>query len=483
MRRLSVVLLALTLTRCDALRDAFSARVDVVASANGQTLTVDRLAALAALGKQVPLELPALNRLAHVWVDYTLFALEEAKGNDLRDSTTVGAAMWPLIAQMKWEHFHDRLLAARTGLHPQQVDSAYGAGQARLLQHILLRIPPSAAPTVDQHKRRQAEQVLVEARTASGTQFAQLAARYSEDPASKVQNGYLRVSERGQFVPAFGDAAWQLPPGGVSGVVKSPFGYHIIRRPPLAEVRDSFKAGLEARIAFHFDSLYLDSLASTRRIRVGGRASAAVRQALQDLDAARSSGTALVNYRGGAFRVRDLARWMFALDPQVAQAIPAATDDQISQFLRAVTQRHLLLVQADSAGVQLMPTDWEYLRVQHDSAVRMLQTVLNLSPAMLRDSAATPEARERFAVGRVHEYLDRVVPGRARFFPIPPFLGEALRTRATWKVDPAGVRRALELAKATRASADSLAPPSGPGLERAPGPAPVPAPDTSGARK
>src|SRR6266850_1600803 len=74
MRRLSFVLLAFTLTGCDAWRDAFSARAEIVARANDQILTVDRLAQLAGSGKQVPLEPMALSRLAHVWIDYALFA-------------------------------------------------------------------------------------------------------------------------------------------------------------------------------------------------------------------------------------------------------------------------------------------------------------------------------------------------------------------------------------------------------------------------
>jgi peptidyl-prolyl cis-trans isomerase D len=383
--------------------------------------------------------------------------------------------MWPLVSQLKWERFHDRLTSAGANLSAQRVDSAYQAGQLRLFQHILFQVPPGAAPTVDAQKRRQAEQLLPQARSA-GARFGQLAGRYSDDNGSKVQGGALGVSARGQFVAAFEDAAWQLPPGGVSAVVKSPFGYHIIRRPPLAEVRDSFRAGIEDRIAFQGDSLYLDSLTVKRRIAVVSRAPALVRAAVQDLDVARSSGQVLVKYRGGAFRVRDFARWLAALDPSVAQALPQAPDEQINQFLKAIVQRQLLLEQADSAKVTLTPEDWQLLRAQHDSAIALLGQVLNLTPQMLRDSAATPDARLRFAMARVNDYLDRVVHGRARFFPVPPFLGEALRARARWSVDEAGVRRALERAQQIRTAADSGRSTGVPRMGPAPGPAPI---DTS----
>ena len=470
MRRSSLVLLALTLVGCDAVRDAFSPRAETVARANDQTLSVERLAGWASSGKQVPLDPLALSRLAHVWVDYALFAEALAQGQDLRDSATMSAAMWPVVSQLKWERFHEKL-SARRELTPQQVDSTYEAGQVRMFQHILFQVPPNAQPAVDAQKRRQAEQIQAQARTA-GARFSQLASRYSDDPGSKVQGGLLGLSTRGQFVAAFEDAAWQLSPGAVSTVVKSPFGYHIIRRPPLAEVRDSFSTGVEDRMAMHGDSVYLDSLSVKRHIEPVSRAPAYVRAAVQDLEAARSSNRVLVRYRGGSLRVRDLVRWLAALDPQIVQALPQATDEQINQFLKAIAQRDLLIAQADSAKVTLTADDWKQVRAEHDSAIAMLGSILNLTPELLRDSAHTQEQRINLAMARVNDYVDRVVQGRARFFPVPPFLSETLRVRARWSVDEAGVRRAVERAQELRSSADSSRA-GAPRMTPAPGPAPI----------
>jgi hypothetical protein len=84
-------------------------------------------------------------------------------------------------------------------------------------------------------------------------------------------------------------------------------------------------------------------------------------------------------------------------------------------------------------------------------------------------------------MGRVNEYLDRVVQGRARFFPVPAFLGETLREQADWNVDEAGVRRAVERAQqiradSTRAGAGAGGAGGAPRMTPAPGPAPI---DTS----
>src|SRR5688572_17490220 len=95
MRRVSLVLLGgagmLTVAGmgCDAVKNAFSPRAEIVARANDQTLTVERMGDWAGSGKQVPLDPMALSRLAHVWVDYALLAQSFASGQDLRDSATM----------------------------------------------------------------------------------------------------------------------------------------------------------------------------------------------------------------------------------------------------------------------------------------------------------------------------------------------------------------------------------------------------------
>ena len=354
------------------------------------------------------------------------------------------------------------------------MDSAYAAGGVRLFQHILLQLPPSAAAPQERAKRTELEGLRRDIVARGGVTFAQLARRYSEDPGSKASGGYLAASPPGQLVPAFETPAWQLEPGGTSGVVRSSFGLHLIRRPPLAEVRDSFRAGLENTITGHLDSIYVDHLTTAWQLRVADGAPALARQAVQDLVAARKDSRTLVSYRGGALRVRDLVRWLFALDPNDVRAIPGASDDQLRQFLKVVTRQALLIEQADSAGVQLTADDWRQIRAEHDSIVATLERVLGITPQLLKDSAATPDARMRLAAARVDAYLGRAFQGTAQFYAVPPFLGEILRAELPWSVDPGGIGRALERAQAIRATTDSTRRPP-PGLRPAPGPPPIPA--------
>lgn len=473
MRRLGSVLLVCSLVGCTALRDAFTAHPADAARAAGAALSADTLAHLAVQVKGMPLQTDALTRLANVWIDYTLFADALARDVNLQDTALIAEATWPVISQIKWERFHERLTANRSHLAPKQIDSAYNAGTLRDFQHILLQVPPNSAPAVDAQKKRQIEGILRQVNAAHGANFAALARKYSDD-GTKANGGNLGLAARGKYVRQFEDAAWQLGPGEVSAVVRSPFGYHIIRRPPLAEVRDSFAVGLQDEQDQRLDSIYLAGVENGRKIEVVARAAARVREAVQNLDDAIHDRDVLVTYRGGAFRVSDLARWLRALDPKIIQSMPQASDDQVGQMLRALTQRKILLEQADSAKVQLAADDWRDIHAEYDSALTIVETVLNLNSAMLHDSAATPAAREAFATRRVNEWLTAVVNGHSRFYPMPPYFADALRAKASWSIDPAGIQRAVDQATAERNAAGAPAPSGVPGTPMRPAPGPAP---------
>ena len=480
MGRLGLIVVVFVVAGCSALRDAFSAHAQVAGTAAGQTLTVEHLASLVGHAQRIPIRPDVLTGVANIYLDYAVFATELGRGRDLHDSALVLAAQWPVAAQLKWERYHNQLIATRGKLTPAQADSAFEAGTVRLFQHILIRIPQSAVPMVEQQKEKQAAALLRQAAAQRGFNFAQLARRYSEDPGSKTKGGYLPATPRGQFVPAFDSAAWTLPPGAMTAVVRTPFGFHIIRRPPLAEVRDSFRADLETSRSAQIDSLYLDSLAKQRQLKIASGAPALARQAVPQIASARSDSRPLATYKGGTFEVKDLARWLLALDPNDVRGISTASDDQLNQFLKVLAQREMLLVEVDKAGVQLTPGDWQRLRAEHDSGVARLEGLLGVSAQMLKDSAATPAARVQLAMAHVDRYLDQAVTqNRAPFFPVPPFLASALRQGQPWSLNEAGIARAAESAQTIRAADTTVRGAPTTGLKRAPGPPPV-APDSGG---
>ena len=64
---------------------------------------------------------------------------------------------------------------------------------------------------------------------ADGADFAELASSRSDCP-SKSRGGYLGEFRRGQMVPSFETAAFDLDVGGTSEIIETEFGYHIIYR-------------------------------------------------------------------------------------------------------------------------------------------------------------------------------------------------------------------------------------------------------------
>lgn len=92
--------------------------------------------------------------------------------------------------------------------------------------HILVYVEQKAPTAKLEEARLKADslyQVL-----KNGGDFAELARKYSQDPGSAKNGGDLPWLQPGQTLKEFEDAAYALQPGEMSGVVKSPVGFHII---------------------------------------------------------------------------------------------------------------------------------------------------------------------------------------------------------------------------------------------------------------
>ncbi|WP_142850160.1 peptidylprolyl isomerase [Telmatospirillum sp. J64-1] len=96
--------------------------------------------------------------------------------------------------------------------------------------HILLMYQGSMRSTATR-SREEAETQIAElkARIDNGAEFADVAREFSDCPSS-AEGGSLGSFGRGMMVKGFEDAAFALQPGEVSGVVETPFGFHLIQR-------------------------------------------------------------------------------------------------------------------------------------------------------------------------------------------------------------------------------------------------------------
>jgi peptidyl-prolyl cis-trans isomerase D len=94
-------------------------------------------------------------------------------------------------------------------------------------EHILLTTVGKTDAEVSEIKKK-AEDVLAQARK-KGANFEDLAKKYSEDPGSKVKGGDLGWLIHGQTVPEFDKAVFTTPKGEISDLVKTEYGFHIIK--------------------------------------------------------------------------------------------------------------------------------------------------------------------------------------------------------------------------------------------------------------
>jgi parvulin-like peptidyl-prolyl isomerase len=116
--------------------------------------------------------------------------------------------------------------------------SVYTQPETRVVRHILVKDKALADRLEGQLK--------------GGADFAALAKKYSQDPGSKAQGGTLTIS-RGQTVPEFDKAAFDLKTGEISEPVKTQFGWHIIqaqkaattsKKTPYAQVKAAIRQQL-----------------------------------------------------------------------------------------------------------------------------------------------------------------------------------------------------------------------------------------------
>ncbi len=171
------------------------------------------------------------------------------------------------------------LAALRQSLHPseQSIEAYYKQNieqyrvQFRVhVEHILFKTTGKTDAEVEEI-RKKAEDVLEKAK--KGANFEELAKKYSEDDSTKPKGGDLGWIQKGQTVPEFENAAFALKNGQISGLVKSMFGFHIIKMvereeahtKTVDEVRSSIVAILAAQMADQKAGEIVDSMAGAVR--------------------------------------------------------------------------------------------------------------------------------------------------------------------------------------------------------------------------
>ena len=141
--------------------------------------------------------------------------------------------------EMVVQRLREREAEARANVSDAEVDqflqtnAARGASDAEYqIAHVLVGVPEQSSPEQLAERRGRAEEAL--ARIRAGTDFAQVAAAASDAPDA-LQGGNLGWRTAARLPTAFVEVVRTMKPGEVSGVLRSPAGFHIVK---LVDLRD-----------------------------------------------------------------------------------------------------------------------------------------------------------------------------------------------------------------------------------------------------
>lgn len=149
--------------------------------------------------------------------------------------TNIGKFAVPEQVRAEYVELNSAVLADQLAVSDDEIKARYQAhidqykeGEMRRASHILILVPKNAPDAVVKAAREKAERILTQVKK-SPAEFDRLARESSQDPGSAEKGGDLGWFARGAMVKPFEDAAFTLKEGAISDLVRSDFGFHIIR--------------------------------------------------------------------------------------------------------------------------------------------------------------------------------------------------------------------------------------------------------------
>jgi len=133
-----------------------------------------------------------------------------------------------VLSRLREREVDNRIVVSDSELDNYLADQGDKAGAAVEfnLAHVLVRIPEQARPEQVEQRRARAEEAVK--RLGQGEDFSRIAAMYSDAPDA-LQGGSLGWRESNRLPELFVQALSRLQPGAVSGVLRSPAGFHVLK--------------------------------------------------------------------------------------------------------------------------------------------------------------------------------------------------------------------------------------------------------------
>jgi peptidyl-prolyl cis-trans isomerase C len=196
--------------------------------------------------------------------------LREASKDKIEDEKEFQARLLDIKTQLLIESLLKKKITSDTRLSDEDIKKYYETNKDKFkkgkeinTRHILLK-------TEEEAKQ-------IREKLQSGEDFIELAKKYSIEPNAKTTGGEIGFHPQGALLPEYEEAAFKLTKvGQVSGIVKSQYGYHIIRlegtKPPsfvaFDEVKDFIKQQMLQEKQKEFVEKYIEELKKNAKITI-----------------------------------------------------------------------------------------------------------------------------------------------------------------------------------------------------------------------
>ena len=427
---------------------------DVVARAAGFEFTAQSAAEILAPSRQLPNQPEVAGALADLWVQYFLLARAAAEDSTL-GNIDVGILVKRQVEGEMVFKLREQVIQVDTAVSDEEIRMRYenelpgGSVRAR---HILLQFPEGASQAQADSVRALAESL--RSRILGGEDFADLARQYSQDSPTAANGGDLGSFGRNEMVPPFEAAAFALEVGGLSEVVETTFGLHLIRVdervfPPFEERRDQFRAQIQNQMVMEAESTYVASLVEAAKMEPDTGSFDLVKQLAAEPSmelTPRALDRPLVRYQGGALTLGDFRTWLLTSPATVPEQVQAAPVGQIKDLLESLARSELLVNQAVAEGIEIPSPRQDSIAEGILTGVKGIAQELGFLQLTPQEGESLDAAADRV----VRDILVQVVQQNREVYPLQT-VAFALKEQHQARIFQAGLARTVELVDELRA--------------------------------